>query len=215
MSNNRIIGWTPMKFNFEIDDEDDDLDDDDEVDFDEDEDEDVKAIFMKIPKVLNTPLGLYKIDDTLNPFRYFDFWMGSCNFNITPQILIDLEQTPGVEKLRILTRYSFLIGVGRMFDFRDVRTSIQEKLCANKTETITIHNIETKTDLIKEYEHLIENRYWAALVLPNGKIETASSNELDEDFLCMIELFKESRDNCDSIIYCSNEELLEDNEKRS
>ena len=59
----------------------------------------------------------------------FDCWVGHTNFNITNTIKTALEGAEGVEILKITSRYRFFIGVGRMFDFTDVRRDIEEKLC--------------------------------------------------------------------------------------
>lgn len=58
----------------------------------------------------------------------FDCWMGHTNFNITPKLRDVLDTVDGVEVLKICSRYRFFIGVGKMFDFKDVRTNIEEKL---------------------------------------------------------------------------------------
>ena len=59
----------------------------------------------------------------------FDCWVGHTNFNITNSIKKALEESEGVEILKLTSRYRFFIGVGRMFDFTDVRQDIEEKLC--------------------------------------------------------------------------------------
>jgi hypothetical protein len=59
----------------------------------------------------------------------FDCWVGHTNFNITNSIKKALEESEGVEILKLTSRYRFFIGVGRMFDFTDVRRDIEEKLC--------------------------------------------------------------------------------------
>ena len=58
----------------------------------------------------------------------FDCWVGHTNFNITKTIKDTLNSAEGVEILKINSRYRFFIGVGKMFDFTDVRTNIEEKL---------------------------------------------------------------------------------------
>ena len=62
----------------------------------------------------------------------YDCWMGYTNFNITPIIKDLLDEIDGVEILKICTRYRFFIGIGRMFDFSDVRKRIEDKLNINE-----------------------------------------------------------------------------------
>lgn len=55
----------------------------------------------------------------------FDCWIAHTNFNLTESIKNKLDQIEGVEMLKIFSRYRFLIGVGRMFNFSDVRKEIE------------------------------------------------------------------------------------------
>ena len=61
----------------------------------------------------------------------FDCWMAHTNFNLTERIKNQLDKIEGVELLKICSRYRFLVGVGRMFDFKDVRRKIESKICDN------------------------------------------------------------------------------------
>jgi|TARA_B100000519_G_scaffold94231_1_gene81857 hypothetical protein len=64
----------------------------------------------------------------VNMLAQFDCWVGHTNFNITKTIKDTLNAAEGVEILKVNSRYRFFIGVGKMFDFKDVRTNIEEKL---------------------------------------------------------------------------------------
>tara|TARA_B100002019_G_scaffold22370_1_gene17015 strand:- start:4752 stop:5192 length:441 start_codon:yes stop_codon:yes gene_type:complete len=64
----------------------------------------------------------------------YDCWMGHTNFDITPKIKDELNCIAGVEIMKICTRYRFFIGIGRMFDFSDVRKEIEDKLNTTKEE---------------------------------------------------------------------------------
>ncbi len=58
----------------------------------------------------------------------YDCWLGHTNFNITRSVKKQLNEVEGVEVLKICSRYRFFIGVGRMFDFTDVRNNIEQTL---------------------------------------------------------------------------------------
>lgn len=64
----------------------------------------------------------------------FNCWMGHTNFNITEDIQDRLSKAQGVEILKVCSRYRFFIGVGKMFDFAEVRKVIEQSLSvdANK-----------------------------------------------------------------------------------
>ena len=55
----------------------------------------------------------------------FDCWLGHINFNLTDEIKDIISKQDGVEVLKVCSRYRFFIGVGRMFDFKDVRNGIE------------------------------------------------------------------------------------------
>jgi hypothetical protein len=66
-----------------------------------------------------------KLVQSVNLVASFDCWMGHTNFNITEEVKTKLNSTEGVEVLKILSRYRFFVGIGRMFDFKDVRRKIE------------------------------------------------------------------------------------------
>ncbi len=58
----------------------------------------------------------------------FNCWMGHTNFSITEEIRDTLSETSGVEVLKICSRYRFFVGIGRMFDFGEVRAEIEQTI---------------------------------------------------------------------------------------
>ena len=64
----------------------------------------------------------------------YDCWIGHCNFDITEEIKNMLDETPGVEVLKIISRYRFFIGVGKMFEFADVRHYINKVILDKEDE---------------------------------------------------------------------------------
>jgi len=58
----------------------------------------------------------------------FDCWFGHTNFDITPTTLATLEEVEGVEILKIISRYRFFIGIGRMFAFTNVRKELENQI---------------------------------------------------------------------------------------
>jgi hypothetical protein len=82
-----------------------------------------------IPSVL--PISEKVIEDIMM-LSNFDCWMAHTNFDITPRIKDILNQIPGVEILKIFSRYRFFIGVGTLFDFKDVRKIIEREIIQEK-----------------------------------------------------------------------------------
>ena len=73
---------------------------------------------------------MLNIDENLageiNLATNFNCWVAHTNFNLTEHIKNELDSVEGVELLRIFSRYRFLVGVGRMFDFTEVRKEIEK-----------------------------------------------------------------------------------------
>ena len=73
------------------------------------------------------PISNQLIEDMAMLSNY-DCWIGHCNFDITEETKELLDQTPGIEVLKIISRYRFFIGIGKMFEFADVRKYIDEEI---------------------------------------------------------------------------------------
>ena len=79
------------------------------------------------------PMSSKLIEDAMM-ITNFDCWLGHTNFDITPDIKKILDRTQGVELLRVMSRYRFFIGVGKMFEFTEVRKNIEEQLTQENTD---------------------------------------------------------------------------------
>ena len=65
----------------------------------------------------------------------FDCWLGHTNFNLTEEIKDNLNKVDGIEILKICSRYRFFVGIGKMFEFSDVRETIENNIL-NKGDKI-------------------------------------------------------------------------------
>jgi hypothetical protein len=93
-------------------------DGDDEVLLDQNE-----PFIVAIPETLSGEIQL-----TTN----FDCWIAHTNFDITEKIKNTINKIEGVEALKVYSRYRFFIGVGKMFDFKEVRKEIENRLIQEK-----------------------------------------------------------------------------------
>lgn len=96
-----------------------------EENFDIEDDNQENDVIISVPESLSSEIQL-----TTN----FDCWVGHTNFNITEQLKEKINRIEGVEILKIYSRYRFFIGVGKMFDFKDVRQDIECQLTGNTDE---------------------------------------------------------------------------------
>lgn len=96
-----------------------------EIDDDVDEEEEEVDNFTHAPSII--PISQELIEE-MTVLSNFDCWMGHTNFDITPQIKDRLNKVPGIEVLKVCSRYRFFVGIGNMFNFSDVRKSIEDNI---------------------------------------------------------------------------------------
>ncbi len=63
-----------------------------------------------------------------NPYKDFNLWTGYTNFPITRNMLEQISHICGVETLNVITSYRLRLGVGKLFQPRDVIVSINKAL---------------------------------------------------------------------------------------
>jgi len=110
----------------------------DYTDYAGDQYEDTSEFQPKTFKAISTPMGIIPYTENTASSKIFNFWVGHTNFDITTHISSIIEQTKGVETLDVFTRYRFRIGIGKIFDESEVKSSITkttyEYLNDNKTK---------------------------------------------------------------------------------
>jgi hypothetical protein len=97
----------------------DDLDDSDDYDGEVVDNMAPGHIPFLLPKTISRDLAIS---------MFHDCWIGHTNFSITEAISRSINSCEGVELLRINGRYTFTVGIGKCFDFKDVRKYIDKSL---------------------------------------------------------------------------------------
>jgi len=140
-------------------------------------------MFIAPPRVVHTPLGVYPEDSLLKPSDRWDCWIGHTNFDITNNVAAKLDsEIHGVEALKILGRYSFFIGIGKLFDIAQVRKDIETLLCVyTEKEILNDSEMRVTVDLVKE--QLESKKYWSLFVSADGEVEYIVSDEMDKRYL--------------------------------
>ncbi len=196
MNEDRTIAWESIVIDFLKDDDDEDEDHDFEDEEDEEEEgyqdshsalQEMMMRRIKIPvrQLFNTPLGILDINQKLNPYRNYEMWIMHTNFNITKPVVAALNEAYGVEILHVLGRYRCLIGIGRLFNFRDVRINIERLLGVTGQVKPTP---EFQAELAKAQEY----PYYGVCMLPNGFIETVHSQDMTPELEARLAEFKEA-----------------------
>lgn len=99
----------------------DEEDDESDLSFDDDDDEPAKK------DMLMMPMSEHMLQE-LSIVSNFDCWLAHTNFDITNGIKSKLNVIPGVEVLKIFSRYRFFVGIGKLFDFAEVRKNIENEI---------------------------------------------------------------------------------------
>ena len=163
-----------------------------------------QEIFIQPQRILYTPLGAYPEESQLKPSDRWDCWLAYTNFDITNDIAEIIEDIHGVEALRVLGRYSFFVGVGKLFDIKDVRIRMEKELCAySEQEILSDENTQATVDLVKE--QLMTKKYWSMLVSPAGDVEYIVSDKMDRIYLEDLNKLLERKQNVGGIILRGND----------
>jgi len=169
-------------------------------DFEEEEAEDALLFLGKIPKLITTPTGIYQLHDKMNILNQFDCWMGHTNFDLTKSVEKIIESVEGVELLSIIGRYRFFIGIGKLFNFSDVRRTIESILCDSLSDSyddILEKDIETNyrslSSSITNLKLLVsEYKHWAIFIGSDGMVDyTMSNQDNDAEYLEMIKEYEQ------------------------
>ena len=101
-------------------------------------------------------------------------WMMHTNFNLSQKVIDIISETPGIELVKPLSRYRCLIGLGRLFKFRDIRLNIENSLNANKLDIPDI--LKQKISEYEKYPH------YTICMMPNGFIDAYGTDVIDNNF---------------------------------
>ncbi len=154
----------------------------------------------EIQNVISTPFGIWRVDDSMNPYKQFKLWMGHTNFTINKKIAFIIKHVPGVEVLIIISRYRFMIGVGEMFDIRDVRVAIEKTLQCSSEGLLLIADEDLKGQIKALREKLATYDKWAIYVFPNGTIDFVTDESGVKQFSEKLLMYKHAVDHSSGIL---------------
>lgn len=133
---------------------------------------------------IQTPWGVFNVTDPFAPYRRFEMWIGNTDFNVSQSFINKVSNIRGIELVKPLSRYTFIIGIGKLFKFDEVRLSIE------MVGGVSL----TSSNIPKEVSELISSfgdKKFAIYVYPNKKFDYTI--ETDVDFNSKIENFYEEK----------------------
>lgn len=171
------IVWESVKYKFDtskskwMDDSEDEIE---EYSDEYEEDGDPLDGHFNIPigNIVSTPFGMFEVEEAFNPLNHFEFWIGHTDFDLTQNFINVVEKIPGVEGLKVFSRYRFLLAVGKLFDFKKVRPVIE----------LSIGSLQISKEILDLREEFSkQEKDWYIYVYPDLK-NYLSCFVTDEDF---------------------------------
>lgn len=135
---------------------------------------------MQAPYV-PTPFGNYDPETPFRPAARWNCWIGHTNFRLTKGIVKAITQVEGVAALKIMDRYTFCIGVAKMFKIASVAADIQRMLCSIKDEDLIDKLPEEVRTQIEEIKNKVkDSKYWSIFIDTNNEIYHYSGDSFSE-----------------------------------
>lgn len=142
-------------------------------------------------KLLQTPFGVFEIDDPFSPMKQTELRIGYTDFSITNDVATIINGCPGVDAFRVMSRYSFIIGIGKVFEFTEVLRTLENLLGC-------FEPIKEKDENINELIKSLSGNKYAILIMPNGNYEYTTDK--DPNFKNTLENFKQIKEKTNSKI---------------
>lgn len=151
----------------------------------------------------------------------YNIWIGHANFDLTAKAIEKIGRFPGVEVLKIISRYRFVIGFGRAF----LKIEDEDKSKQNERKSNTTDNEETRwykkhnyaefdptIEIRRKISELVEtfdnsevlqetrnipvrsekqHKFWIEYTLPNERKVVLVSDEDNDEFKMNMEIYKE------------------------
>lgn len=92
------------------------------------EEELIESFYQQPYKTIMTPFGILPITEQSLASNHFKLWVGHCNFKLLDTHYGIIEKCKGVESIDILTPYRFRLGIGMMFEDREVMNDVKKAL---------------------------------------------------------------------------------------
>lgn len=149
---------------------------------------------MNTEKMVNTPFGMFELKEAFNPLNHFDFWIGHTDFDIDEEFVYIANRTAGIEGIKVMSRYRFLIAVGKMFTMSKVRAALE----------LNLGIISLSPSVLKKKDELLSTgEDWVMYVYPDlESFEFTSA--LDEDFYNKMNTILKLNENQSGILLSSN-----------
>lgn len=166
-------------------------------------------IFISQTRNITTPFGLYDESSMFRPAEKWDCWICHTNFNITASIFDKVNRVAGVESLVVMGRYTFCIGIAKLFKSSAVKKVIEKEIKKNIIDLEEVENLIKANDEIKKVELIQGHLFWSVLMDNDGLIKDyVCSYEYNEDYINKIKILEKTKEkNAGYKIFSSDTEI--------
>ena len=159
------------------------------------------------PRVLYTPYGPQAADSFLKPSDRWDCWIAYTNFDVTTKIRDEVELVDGVEAIKIMGRYTFFIGVGKLFNATEVKLNIENCIADTGHMSAVQAVTEDLRDILEEVKTQVRSKpHWSIFVSSKGEIDYIMSDTLNDKYLHDLNKLEDLRNKIGGIIIRSSNE---------
>jgi len=157
------------------------------------------------PRIVHTPYGPYFLESMLKPSDRWNCWLAYTNFSLTKSIVSEVELINGVEALKPLGRYTFFLGIGKLYDPTMVRLKIEEELCDHKEIEEEIN--ENLGEIITNIKSQVtQSSYWSIFITPEGDVDYIMSDDMNDEYMQSLHDFERRKSKLGGIILRSTNE---------
>lgn len=140
---------------------------------------------------IQTPWGIFNVTDPFAPYKRFEMWIGNTDFNVSQSFVNKVAKIRGIELVKPLSRYTFIIGIGKLFKFDEIRLSIE------MVGGVSLSSSNIPQEVSELITSLGDKRF-AIYVYPNKKFDYTI--ETDTDYHSKIEKFYEEKRKTNGVI---------------
>lgn len=142
-----------------------------------------------------TPLGILQLSSNNTPISQWRIFLGRTNFDMTENEVMVLNEIDGIEMIHVFSRYTFIVAIGSMWNWSEVKIDIEHHLCGTHTNEFQIQKIKDeniRSNVIATKSELAKYNNWAIYVCPNGAITHIESENDTSAYKTKLQTLKEA-----------------------
>lgn len=142
-----------------------------------------------------TPLGVLQLSSENTPVSKWRIFLGETTFSIEEPEAACLSDISGIEMMHVFSRYTMLIAIGKLFNWSEVKTEIDYRLCGshiNDFQIIKIEDEQVRANVIEAKRGIAKYDNWAIYVCPNGAITHIECQEANPAYKNKLQTLKEA-----------------------